>query len=317
MTGYPAWLKAYPDWERVSWVQIRGSLDVFFPQCGFMSPGYVIVTYSWGIYSDGGKPRWAHRQEQAYAWPSQRDRLIADVSERVPYADISFCPNPMRDKRGHKNNSLTRFSAKADIDGGFDKSMEARVRRMPGGGVVGSGTPGHAHVYAVMRAYEDELDLANYEHLCRVLGEWFEAEDPKISDNDTMRLAGTFNFKPLADDPDALPLPVLWAVWPPEHYDRPTPTRLRQFLGTRKVGPGYSGTSGGAGGTGPGSQAADRAGRTHLAAGREGGAEEGHRRPFRRHHARGRGLRPRRADAAADPVGDQSAARPSRPDRRA
>ena len=198
---------------------------------------YVIVTFSWGVYLDGGKIRWRHRREQAYAWPGQRRRLIAEVMERVPYADISICPNPMRDRHRRKGNSLLRFIAHADIDGGFDAETERAVARMPGVDAVLSGTPGHAHIYVVMQVAEDELDLPNHEHLCRVLGESFGAEDPKISDNDTMRLPGTFNFKPLAYDPNAVPLPVRWAV----RHRSPTtatPTRVRQFLGMRKVDPG-------------------------------------------------------------------------------
>ena len=52
------------------------------------------------------------------------------------------------------------------------------------------------------------LDLPNHQHLCRVVGDWFHATDPKISDNDMMRLPGTWNFKPRAYDPHAAPLPV-------------------------------------------------------------------------------------------------------------
>jgi hypothetical protein len=86
------------------------------------------------------------------------------------------------------------------------------------------------------------LDLPNHQHLCRVVGDWFHATDPKISDNNMMRLPGTWNFKPRAYDPHAAPLPVSWAVHPPEN--RPDATRLRQYLRTRKVGPGGSGTAG-------------------------------------------------------------------------
>ena len=80
------------------------------------------------------------------------------------------------------------------------RRTEPRVPRCPAGVRPAAG-PGHAHVYSVMRPSGDDLDLANHEHLCRELGEWFGAEDPKISDNDTMRMPGTFNFKPLAYDP--------------------------------------------------------------------------------------------------------------------
>jgi hypothetical protein len=131
----------------------------------------------------------------------------------------------------------------AYLGDGFDAHQEERVREMPGGCAVNSGQPGHSHVYAILSRHGREvLDLPNHQHLCRVVGDWFHATDPKISDNDMMRLPGTWNFKPRAYDPHAAPLPVSWAVHPPE--DRPDATRLRQYLRTRKVGPGGSGTAG-------------------------------------------------------------------------
>jgi hypothetical protein len=99
-------------------------------------------------------------------------------------------------------------------------------------------------VFSEIDLLTDPLDLPNHEHLCRELGKWFGADDPKISDNDTMRLPGTFNFKPLAHDPNGAPLPVTWAVHAPTggEYDRaiPSPTRLRQYMHIRKVSAGAS-----------------------------------------------------------------------------
>lgn len=228
--------------RQMLWCQVTAYLDAFFPAHRWRGdPPYAIVAFSWSVYlDDGGKIRWRHRKEVAFAWPDERNRLIDEVMTRASYADVSICPNLMRDKHRHKGNSLIRQSAHSDVDDGFDARMEQRVREMPGGCAVYSGQPGHAHVYAVFgdaALLTDPLDLPNHEHLCRAVGDWFGAKDPKISDNDVMRLPGTWNFKPLAYDSKAEPLPVNWAVHPQNGYNRPSPTRLRQYMHIRKVDP--------------------------------------------------------------------------------
>jgi hypothetical protein len=252
--------------------QIETYLDAFLPLGEVVRfhptgmrhyPTYVVVAFSWGVYlDDGGKVRWRHRREMAFSLQDEHRKLIDEVMARRSYCDISICPNAMRDRHRRKGNSVWRLSAHADVDGGFNARMAKRVEDMPGGCAVNSGQPEHAHVYTVFSTFSlvtDPLDLANHEHLCRELGKWFEAEDPKVSDNDLMRLPGTFNFKPLAYDRDAEPLPVTWAVHPPTggEYGRriPSPTRVRQYMHIRKVRPGEGGTSGGAHGGGAGSRA--------------------------------------------------------------
>lgn len=93
------------------------------------------------------------------------------------------------------------------------------------------GPPEHAHVYVRL---DDPLTVEQHSHLCRALGDWFDADDHKISDNDLMRLPGTWNFKPRANDPDADPLPVTWAV-PPAR--RAAVNRLCQYMQTSKNPP--------------------------------------------------------------------------------
>ena len=322
MTGYPAWLDAYLDWEHRSRGQIHNYLDAFFSTARYPITPYAVIALAWNPYLDGGKVRWRHRKEMSFAWPAERAQLIDTIMAAAPYADVGVCPYLMKDRHRRKGNSLTRHSAHADIDEGFDERMEQGVRDLPGGCAVGSGQPEHAHVYSLMAEHGSEvLDLPNHEHLCRVLGKWFHATDPKISDNDMMRMPGTWNFKPRAYDPDAAPLPVTWVVGPPE--DRPDAIRLRRYLGTRKVGPGYSGTSGGAHGGGPGCLAeTEPVDLTwHLGVKAALKQRTPSRRPVQGHrpvcgHPPHRGcLRGCRPDPAADPVGDQPARGPARADR--
>ena len=85
----------------------------------------------------------------------------------------------------------------AYLGDGFDAHQEERVRDMPGGCAVNSGQPGHSHVYAILSRHGREvLDLPNHQHLCRVVGDWFHATDPKISYQGPAFKLGFFFFFP-------------------------------------------------------------------------------------------------------------------------
>jgi len=236
------WLKAYPDWEHHARAQVNDYLDAFFGSEHYDN-SFVVISLSWNPFLDGNKIKWHDRVEAPFVWPDEREELITAVLEYAPEADISICPYLMRTEKRHRGNSVARMCAHSDVDDGFDERQQERVRELPGGCAVNSGQPGHAHVYARVN---ESLTPDEHTHLCRVLGNWFDAKDSKIADNDLMRMPGTFNFKPRAYDPHAQPLPVTWAVLPPQQ--RVTPARLCQYLGTTKAG--SSGTHRRSGGNG-------------------------------------------------------------------
>ena len=216
------------NWEQRCRGEVNEYLDAIFgPE--YYPDSYAVIAVSCGPYlTDSGKVRWRERAEEYFAWPEQREKLVDTVLAYAPEADISICPNLMRAKRRAKGNSVARKSLHADVDSGFNKHQQDRVRELPGGCAVDSGTPGHAHVYVRL---DESLTVEQHGHLCRALGEWFHADDHKISDNDLMRLPGTWNFKPRAYDPDADPLPVTWAVPP---VRRAAVNGLCQHMGVSK-----------------------------------------------------------------------------------
>ena len=233
-------------------------------------PSYVFLSFSCGVYlKPNGKVGWRRRWETAYPWPADRERLIDDVMARRHYCDISICPNEMRTPQRLKGNSVGLWEVHCDSDRdlpypdlqwpfSYEGLVNAVHDHLPSGAcAINSGTPGHLHVYVLMNRFSDEqLDQANHEHLCRALGKVFRADDSKISDNDMMRLPGNFNFKPLAYDPNAAPLPVTWEVYPRHGLfdpSLPTPTELRRRFRIRKVKPGST-SARGAQGSGRGSQ---------------------------------------------------------------
>ena len=137
--GHPRWLD--DNWEHRCRTEANRFLDAFFgPE--YYIDSYVVISVSCSPYlTDSGKVRWRERAEEYFAWPEQREKLVDTVLAYAPEADISICPNLMRDKRRTKGNSVARMSLHSDIDGGFDGHQEDRIRDMPGGCAVDSGTP--------------------------------------------------------------------------------------------------------------------------------------------------------------------------------
>ena len=103
-------------------------------------------------------------------------------------ADVFCCPYLMKTRERTRGNAAWRQIIHNDVDNGLEL---AKVRKM-GGFVVWSGSSGHAHVYVPL-AYTVRRE--QHERLCEGLRGYLGGDD-KIRDNDLLRPAGSFNFKP-------------------------------------------------------------------------------------------------------------------------
>jgi len=147
-------------------------------------------------------------QQGCAAWPDEANGLAALLLEWSTRADIYLCPYPLSGQRRDKGSAVALDKVHCDGDDGVDLGKASNI---PGVCAVGSGTPGHAHVYAGLTR---SVPPHQHEALCRGLGHYLGAKDPKFSDNDVLRPPGTWNFKPRADDKKAPPLPVMWLIRP-------------------------------------------------------------------------------------------------------
>jgi hypothetical protein len=174
----------------------------YFTACLGQTRGWLIVATGKGPHLEEG--RYAHEQwsEQAYRWPTHSRKALEAIAAAAPTADVYACPYPMRDKHRVKGSAATRQLVHADVDGKLDPEAVKSL----GGFAVSSGTSGHAHVY-VRLTYA--VTAAQHELLCRGLAEYLHA-DCKVSDNDVLRVPGTFNHKSTAAGGE--PTPVDWLV---------------------------------------------------------------------------------------------------------
>ena len=116
--------------------------------------------------------------------------MLADAAAKdMDTHDVFVCGCLMRNGRRAKGNASSRMALHADLDGGYD---EAKVRAV-GGCAIGSGTPGHAHVYVPRDHIGRRRHLRTaVPAVRRDIG----AADAKVVDNDVLRLIGTNNHKP-------------------------------------------------------------------------------------------------------------------------
>jgi hypothetical protein len=157
-------------------------------------------------------------------WPAAADETLALLLEGSGRLDAYACPNVLSKPERAKWTSVAQMTVHTDVDGGC-LDVE-KVRGIPGAFAIYSGTPGNGHVYVLLTR---PVTHRQHEQLCRALKKYLGAKDSKISDNDVLRVPGTWNFKPTADDPQADPLPVTWAVRP--NGVRADPEELAALLG--------------------------------------------------------------------------------------
>jgi P4 family phage/plasmid primase-like protien len=159
-----------------------------------------------GAWNDAGRYRHREWNELSYRWPARADALLEDLSRELVSGqrmDVYLTPYVRSGEGRKKGGAVARRLIHADRDG--DEPLDLSVLESLGAFAVDSGTPGHEHVYVPLG---DELEPAAHELLCRGLAARVGQADAKISDNDVLRVPGSWNFK---HDP---PRPVRWLRLP-------------------------------------------------------------------------------------------------------
>lgn len=156
-------------------------------------------------------------EENQCTWPD-REAAIDWILERDAAGfDVYIVPNILSTDARLEGTAVSRRNAHADVDEGkFDPEKLARL----GGFAVASGSPGNAHVYVRLSR---SVSASEHAALCRGLKSYFGAKDPKISDNDVLRVPGTTNRK----SPSS-PRPVRLV---PHQVREVDPVELAQLLG--------------------------------------------------------------------------------------
>ena len=152
--------------------------------------GYVMVLVGIdGYISKTGAYDHARYVPGAFEWPAQRDELIDAIGDFSPEADFYLCPYLMpEEKRSKYLDGIDMRMIHADGDGKVDIDKVREIN----GFAVGSGTPGHAHVYVSL---SESVERHEHERLCRALGIYLGDADAKISTSDVLRPPGTLNHK--------------------------------------------------------------------------------------------------------------------------
>ena len=110
---------------------------------------------------------------RAYKWPDRREFAVAQILEHD--CDVPLCPYLMTGRKRDQGASVpeTRTHVHADNDEGHPDWLD-RVRAIPGGVAIGSGTPGNGHGYVLLTR---PVRSAHHEQLCRALGEHLGTKD--------------------------------------------------------------------------------------------------------------------------------------------
>jgi hypothetical protein len=141
-------------------------------------------------------------RDTSFRWPEDYDKMIEWISEAIqkPWTEVFICPYPMkqrvimegdRKRSGRKAGaSSSRWVIHADVDRPLTRTVSDRLRAW-GFRVVASGTPGHVQVYARLSR---SLTVAEHRGLAEALRAFVNGDD-KISDNDYLKLPGSWNHK--------------------------------------------------------------------------------------------------------------------------
>ncbi|RAY13607.1 hypothetical protein DPM19_18180 [Actinomadura craniellae] len=170
--------------------------------------------------------------EAAYRWPDERNLLLKDVAAElaVGSVDVYVCPLLRQTDKRARGNAAHRTVVWADADG-IDGPAVVNLGAL----IVGSGGPGHAHVYVQL---DREVPEDVREALARGLMARSGNADPKVADNDVLRLPGTLNHK------TSPPSPVPWMIPPGHDLARVwAPDDLTQALGIAPPLPAAAPTS--------------------------------------------------------------------------
>lgn len=189
--------------------------------------GYVHVAIGvGGKFNENGRYDYNNWIPGCGQWPSEREKLIELAEKYSPHDDLYISPY-LRDgesRRLDDSNAVDLRLIHSDYDNGREMPIDLDKVRGIGGFAVGSGSPGNAHVYVPLT---EVLTHRQHQALCRALGVYLGKADSKITQNDVLRPAGTWNHKSAARGGDASP--VVWLVEP--DGTRVETTDLARLLG--------------------------------------------------------------------------------------
>jgi putative DNA primase/helicase len=178
-----------------------------------------------------GKVKYGHKfwdDAVHWRWPEDRELLLTDVAEIMAAGpvDVHLVPYLHEGSEGRPEGGAAErrwihadWDGAAPIDGALIDELGALTNH--------SGSRPHVHVHVPL---DTSVDAETHEALCRALKDKLgPSADPKVKDNDLLRLAGTLNWK--TDPPEM----VKRATWPgpPLSVDQ-----VWQVLGRAAPGPG-------------------------------------------------------------------------------
>src|SRR6266498_631110 len=131
-------------------------------------------------------------KSKPFRWPEEQDRAIEWIEDMAHTHPLYWCPflrSGDKPKRS-KGNAVNRRLLWADLDGpAGDEDFVAELRPLQ----IASGRKGHRHLYVPLKG---ELDSEEWHARARALRDAIGgAIDPKIADNDFLRLPGSLNFR--------------------------------------------------------------------------------------------------------------------------
>ena len=181
----------------------RSFLDVVFGN----AEGYAHFAVGRGAYAEGRRYCHKHWQPLVFRWPQHADEAMRTINAALSEPglnDVYVCPNILKTDRRKKDTAVTHRLLHSDADLTLDSSKVATL----GGFAVGSGSPGHAHVYVPL---DRAVTLAEYQVLMRGMRDYFGGDD-KIADNDLLRPVGSVNYKAVVFDGQDQPYRVEWII---------------------------------------------------------------------------------------------------------
>ena len=135
----------------------RSFLDAVFGD----AEGYAHFAIGRGAHADGGRYRHKSWQPLVFRWPQQADEAMRTTNAALSEPglnDVYVCPNVLKTDRRNKGTAVTHRLLHSDADMRLDSSKVAALK----GFAVGSGSPGHAHIYVPLAR---AVTLAEYQVL--------------------------------------------------------------------------------------------------------------------------------------------------------
>lgn len=167
-------------------------------QAGFITLGFIPVDLSNG--------RRGKMVPEAFQWPKEKKRALAWIEDKSRKGEVFYCP-ALRNDRGRKKGNAIEGGLQwlwADVD--MEKVPADKIEGVKRAIsllstlTVRSGSGDNCHVYVKIDDSEG-LTKDQHEYLNTLLRDLLCA-DNKQADNSLLRVAGTYNYKALADGRD-------------------------------------------------------------------------------------------------------------------